>query len=73
MTESPRRLRLDPVACDGVALCAHLAPRQITLDSWGFPIVHGELEHASDVRAARKAVNACPRQALFLETDPAGS
>jgi ferredoxin len=60
------RLRIDPVACEGVGLCAAMADRNITLDRWGYPIVDGELE-AGAVKEARRAVRACPRRALWLE------
>ena len=33
------RLRVDPIACDGVGICTHLAPDLVGVDSWGFPIV----------------------------------
>ena len=31
-------LRVDPIRCDGVGSCAHLAPDLITIDRWGFPL-----------------------------------
>lgn len=63
MTE---RLRLDPSACDGVGLCAHLAPSLIRVDSWGYPIVSDGPKTAHEERAALSAVIACPRRALFF-------
>ena len=60
------RLRIDPVACEGIGLCAQLADRTITLDRWGYPILANELD-ARDVEDARRAVRACPRRALWLE------
>ncbi len=64
------RLRVDPVACAGVGLCAQLADRNVTLDRWGYPIVDGELRPGA-VKDARRAVRACPRRALWLEqADP---
>ena len=62
------RLRVDIVACDGVGICAHLAPDLVTVDSWGFPIVAGEPLSGRLYRQARAAVTACPRRALFLVT-----
>ena len=63
------RLRLDPSVCDGVGICAHLAPDLITVDSWGYPIVSIEpLERRAFERQARAAVAACPRKALFLDS-----
>ena len=68
MSRAPRqRLRVDPVACEGVGLCAHVADQVVTLDRWGYPILDGDLDHAAAVRAARRAVRACPRRALWLE------
>ncbi len=60
------RLRVDPVACDGVGICSHFAPDLIAVDSWGYPIVTAERLDASTRRQARSAVAACPRRALFI-------
>ena len=70
MAERGARLRVDPVACDGVGICAHLAADLIGTDSWGYPIVATDRLDAERLRQARAAVRACPRGALFL--DPAG-
>jgi ferredoxin len=60
-------LRIDPAICDGVGICAHLAPDLITVDSWGYPIVSATpLERGGDRRQAEAAVRACPRKALFV-------
>jgi ferredoxin len=60
-------LLLDAAVCDGVGICAHLAPDLITVDSWGYPIVSPEpLERGSERRQAEAAVRACPRKALHL-------
>jgi ferredoxin len=60
------RLLVDPIACDGHALCAELFPERIALDDWGFPL----LDDAAIPRAlephARRAVDACPKRALRL-------
>jgi len=63
----PARLRVDPVACDGIGMCAHVAPELIGLDPWGFPLIPGEPLSGGEQRAARRAVGGCPRRALFLE------
>jgi ferredoxin len=61
------RLRVDPVACEGIGLCAHLAPSVVDLDRWGYPVVpSGDLTDR-ETGAARNAVRACPRRALWLE------
>ena len=36
-----KKLRVDPIACDGHGLCAELFPERIRLDDWGFPILAG--------------------------------
>ena len=62
------RLRIDPSVCDGVGICAHLAPDLVTIDSWGYPVVSADpLDRRGDLRQARAAVAACPRRALFLD------
>lgn len=61
------RLRLDPSVCDGVGICAHLAPDLVAVDSWGYPIVNGDpITNRTDLRQAEAAVKACPRKALHL-------
>ena len=64
-----KRLRVNIVACDGVGLCAHLAPDLVRVDSWGFPIVADVSVRGSVERQASAAVRACPRRALFLAED----
>jgi ferredoxin len=61
-----KRLRVDPILCDGYGHCAELLPEVIRLDEWGYPIVRepvpGHLEGD-----AKRAVAMCPRLALSLE------
>ena len=58
-------LRVDPSLCDGVGICAHLAPDLVALDSWGYPIVRGgPLGAGQERRRAEAAAAACPRRAL---------
>ena len=66
MGSQPPRLRVDPVACDGIGIYAHLAPDLIRVDSWGFPIVSAQPLDARSARQANSAVAACPRRALFI-------
>jgi ferredoxin len=61
-----KKLRLDPIACDGHGLCAELFPEGIRVDDWGFPIVDGEVPPALE-KHARRAVAACPVRALKLQ------
>jgi ferredoxin len=69
-SQPAQRLRVDPVACDGIGICAHLAAGLIAVDSWGFPIVPAGALDGRQRRAAEKVVAACPRRALFLEAVP---
>jgi ferredoxin len=64
------RLRVDPVACDGIGMCAHVAPRLVGVDSWGYPVVDGSPLDRRAARAATAAVASCPRRALFLQDRP---
>jgi ferredoxin len=61
-----RRLRADPIACDGRGLCAEVLPELITLDDWGFPVIQSDVPGPL-VAAAREAVRVCPKLALRLE------
>lgn len=66
----PRRLRVNPIACDGHGLCAELLPEVIRLDEWGYPVLDpGPLPpHLGAL--ARRAVAACPTLALILDESP---
>ncbi len=74
-------LRVDMVACEGIGQCALVAPGLVELDRWGFPVLldlgapsgpggqagrSGRSARERDA-AARRAVRACPRRALWLE------
>ena len=61
------RLRVDPTACDGIGMCAHLAPGVIDTDSWGYPILPADPLDSSDLKAVNAAIAGCPRRALFLQ------
>lgn len=61
------QLRVNPLACDGIGICLHLAPDLIRADSWGYPFVSDRPLDGPDRRAAEAAVAACPRRALFVE------
>ena len=67
---SPRRLVVDPVACEAVGFCAYLAADVVALDRWGYPIVPHAPLPPEEVPAARRAVRACPRRALSLVAGP---
>jgi ferredoxin len=64
------RVHVDWTRCDGHGACAELLPEVFTTDDWGFPLATGE-ERDPQVsgqleRHARRAVKACPLQALRL-------
>jgi ferredoxin len=62
-----QRLRVDPVRCEGVGQCAMAASRLVHLDRWGYPIVPTEELGAAELGPAQRAVNSCPRRAMWLE------
>lgn len=62
------RIVVDPISCDGVGICAHLAPDVITPDTWGYPIVAKRIA-PEQLRQARAAVKGCPRRALHWIAD----
>jgi ferredoxin len=68
MSRPQTRLRLvvDPVACDGIGMCSHLAPDLVGVDSWGFPMTPPGALTDRELRAAQSAVSGCPRGALHL-------
>ena len=63
------RLVVNPIACEAVGVCVHLAPDLVTLDRWGYPVLSAKPLDARDVRLAKRAVSGCPRQALGLTQD----
>lgn len=69
MGDADPRLRIDPSACAGVGICAHLAPEVVTVDSWGYPIVADRPLDSRELRRAGAAVAACPRRALFIQSN----
>lgn len=54
-------LALDPIACTGHGICASLLPGQVTLDEWGYPIIHSR--HV-DPALGDAAIRLCPARAL---------
>jgi ferredoxin len=63
------RLRVNPIACDGHALCAELLPELIRLDDWGYPIIEQAEVAVELLDLAQRAVNTCPTLALLLEAE----
>jgi ferredoxin len=63
-----RRLRVNPILCDGYGYCAEILPELISLDDWGFPVVDSRpIDGDDQLTFARRAVATCPRLALLLE------
>jgi len=67
------RLRVDPIACDGIGTCADLLPERVHLDDWGYPIIDPTPIDGRLMRHAKRCVEACPLLALSLVpvTEPA--
>jgi ferredoxin len=63
---SPKRLEVNPVACNAFGHCAELLFELVALDEWGYPIIANG--HVPDelVVLAERAVRACPTKALAL-------
>ena len=53
--------------CDGFGYCAELAPELVSLDEWGYPVIHHDVGSARLADVARAAVRECPRRALFFQ------
>ena len=64
------RVHVDWTRCDGHSSCAELLPELLDTDEWGFPLVRGDQRDPDVPRSlekhARRAVKACPLQALRL-------
>lgn len=66
--EIKRRIRVNPILCNGYGYCAEIVPELISLDDWGFPIVStSTIEDDKVLRLAERAVATCPRLALMLD------
>jgi len=65
-----KKLRVNPILCDGHGLCAELLPERVQLDDWGYPIIDGKPVRGELERHARRAVDACPVLALRLDREP---
>jgi ferredoxin len=65
-----KRLRIDPIACDGHGLCAELFPEWIELDDWGYPIIDARPVPSGLEEHARRAIKECPKLALRFASAP---
>ena len=66
---SVHTLRVDWPSCQAHGLCAEILPEIVSLDQWGYPIVH-EPVSGQVLDMARNAVKACPTLALRLTQVP---
>lgn len=60
------RPAVDWTACQGHGGCADLLPELVTLDEWGYPVIHEGPVPEEAQRRARKAVSECPALAFLL-------
>jgi ferredoxin len=63
-----RTLRVDPIKCEGHALCIEAFPEMISADPWGYPVLNPHAVPPHLLRHAEHAVNLCPVLALRIET-----
>jgi ferredoxin len=61
-----RRLKVNPVACQGHGMCIELLPELIAADPWGYPLITPGPVPEELLALAQRAVNACPTLALLL-------
>jgi ferredoxin len=63
-----RRLRVNPILCNGYGYCAEIVPELVSLDDWGFPIVNSSaIDDDNILRLAERAAATCPRLAVLFE------
>jgi ferredoxin len=67
---SGKRLRVNPITCDGRSLCAELFPERVRADDWGYPIIDERPIPRALMPAALRAVADCPKLALRIEAEP---
>jgi ferredoxin len=70
-SDSPQRLRVNPLACHAHGVCIEALPEMIASDPWGYPILSEHPIPAHLLAHARRAVAACPTLALQLVDDTA--
>jgi ferredoxin len=54
-------LAVDRIACSGHGICASLLTEEVTVDEWGYPVVHTP---AVDPQLGEIAIRLCPARAL---------
>jgi ferredoxin len=65
------RLRVDPVKCQGYAICTEVAARHFTLDDWGYAQALVIDVDEADVPAVTEAIDECPVRAIRRIQGPA--
>ncbi|MEY9855280.1 ferredoxin [Catenulispora sp. GAS73] len=63
-----RTLRVDPITCEGHALCIEAFPEMITADPWNYPVLNPHPIPDHLLRHAEHAVKVCPVLALRIVT-----
>lgn len=59
----PPAVVVDRIACTGHGVCAAVLEGSVTLDEWGYPVVHPHADPDPDLVAT--AVTLCPARALL--------
>ncbi|MGA8295753.1 MAG: ferredoxin [Acidimicrobiales bacterium] len=73
-TRGSSRLVVDGTKCDRHGMCALRCPDRIALDEWGFASIDPEpIADRRVLARARRAVRACPAEALELVATALGS
>jgi ferredoxin len=60
------RIIVDPVACAAYGYCAEILPEAISLDEWGYPIIHGRSVPPELMALAKRAARDCPTRAIRI-------
>jgi ferredoxin len=60
------RVTVDPVGCEANAICTGIAPSVFELDDQDVLHIHGEDVPPELEDAVRRAVDSCPKRALYL-------
>jgi ferredoxin len=66
-------IHVDLTRCAGHGMCTLLLPELVDLDQWGYAVMERSVRDAVDARRARRAVRACPTQALRMQPLADGS
>lgn len=64
------KIRVDRERCEGNSVCVALAPALFDLDDDGIAVPRSEVPDEAELPSAERAVNGCPREAIFLDHRP---